>query len=460
MGGRILIADDMVTDRIALKARLAAARYEAIQAVTPEELGALAREARPDAILLDMGFPGGGVAACRALKADPASGAVPVLIHGAPADRRARLAAIAAGAEDCLPGLPPESLLLAHLRTLMRQSAERAELLRRQALTGAEAEGLAEAATPPFAPPPRVTLVAPEPAQGVLWQQALGRHCPARLSLASSAAGALTQATPSDAYIIGQSPAAPGAAAQLLAELRARPATRHALVFVQAASGMDAAAETALDLGADAVLRPPFSAEELVLRLDRLMTRKRAADRLRAQLQDQLDAALRDPLTGLFNRRYAERYLSRIGHDGATGGLPCAVLLIDLDHFKAVNDRHGHPVGDDVLAGTARRISRCLREIDLAARIGGEEFLVVLRDTPERRARAVAERLRAAIAARPIRVRGRPSGVPVTVSIGVVVAQAARQNHRDLIERADRALYASKAGGRNTVTIAPDRDAA
>jgi diguanylate cyclase (GGDEF)-like protein len=173
--------------------------------------------------------------------------------------------------------------------------------------------------------------------------------------------------------------------------------------------------------------------------------------RLREQLKSE---SIRDPLTGLHNRRHFERCAEAELRRAVRSGRVLSLLAIDIDRFKAINDRHGHPGGDEVLRGIARVIARALRATDVACRVGGEEFFVLLPETDEDSALVIAEALRAAIAADAYVV---PDGatVEVTVSIGVAESGAVAPDRcRDLVERADRALYAAKAAGRNAVVPA------
>jgi diguanylate cyclase (GGDEF)-like protein len=163
-------------------------------------------------------------------------------------------------------------------------------------------------------------------------------------------------------------------------------------------------------------------------------------------------AALVDPLTGISNRRAfledGEAYLRRQAVDPR----PTAVMLLDLDHFKSINDRFGHAVGDRVLEIFAEVSSGCLRRIDLFGRLGGEEFAALLRDTTRERALAVAEQIRVAFADATRDVDGRP--VAASVSIGIVISQDAVLDLSALLAQADHALYRAKDGGRNRCEIA------
>jgi diguanylate cyclase (GGDEF)-like protein len=171
---------------------------------------------------------------------------------------------------------------------------------------------------------------------------------------------------------------------------------------------------------------------------------RRRIDYLLAKL---VETARTDELTGLPNRRAFNEELARACARAARSSDPLSLCALDLDHFKNVNDRFGHQVGDEVLAKTAEVLRATLREGDVAARFGGEEFVALLPVTDSATAHAVAERIRAAIAAAPVR-----PGLGVTVSIGTASATAAADHDAsDLVRRADRALYAAKRAGRDQV---------
>jgi diguanylate cyclase (GGDEF)-like protein len=182
----------------------------------------------------------------------------------------------------------------------------------------------------------------------------------------------------------------------------------------------------------------------------------RFTERCREAAYAQLGAYARvDGLTGLLNREQLDAELRQGLALAARNGQPLAVALLDLDHFKAINDLHGHPAGDEVLVIVARVLGEAVRSTDRVGRWGGEEFLVMLPDTGETGAQAVGEKIRAAIEAGPY-----PAGLAVTVSVGIAVAGHGVETPETLVARADRALYAAKAAGRNRVRLAPEAGAA
>jgi diguanylate cyclase (GGDEF)-like protein len=159
-----------------------------------------------------------------------------------------------------------------------------------------------------------------------------------------------------------------------------------------------------------------------------------------------------DALTGLPNKRATDDTLKRMVAQANRSANPLTALMLDLDHFKQINDRYGHGKGDEVLASVGATIQACLRESDFAGRFGGEEFLVLLPDTTAEGALNVAERLRAAI--EQTKVNGVERDITASLGIADLLAQAG--SAEGLIHEADRALYAAKAGGRNRVVVSDD----
>ncbi|MFP4181987.1 MAG: diguanylate cyclase [Thiohalospira sp.] len=170
---------------------------------------------------------------------------------------------------------------------------------------------------------------------------------------------------------------------------------------------------------------------------------------VRRQAQEELKRlATHDPLTGLYNRARLHEWLEQAREEYDRYGTPFSVIMFDIDHFKAINDRYGHPAGDEVLRELARRVDEALREADVVARWGGEEFLVLAPHTDAQGAADLAERLRRQVAERPFEQVG-----PVTISLGVATAENG-ETVEQLEGRVDDALYAAKAAGRNRVVVA------
>jgi diguanylate cyclase (GGDEF)-like protein len=178
-----------------------------------------------------------------------------------------------------------------------------------------------------------------------------------------------------------------------------------------------------------------------------------AARRLNSDIAKLRDLADADTLTELLNRRAFMEFGKQAMEESRRVGETFAILMIDIDNFKRVNDSFGHGAGDVVIRTVANTVARMLRPSDKGARFGGEEFVAMLPKVALAEAQEIAERLRARVAAMPVDMDGRE--LFMTISIGVAVCHAGDLSIQDLIERADVALYAAKRAGRNTVVLAP-----
>ena len=192
------------------------------------------------------------------------------------------------------------------------------------------------------------------------------------------------------------------------------------------------------EAGADDYLTKPFNGRELLARVRLQLRRKR-----------HYEQSLLDPLTAAFNRRYFDAHAPRLAARCGTAGRPIGILMVDVDHLKRINDTHGHAAGDCVLKEVVDRIMSALRPADLVARMGGDEFAIVIPDTDLNGAIQIAERLRARIGEALI------ERVAVTVSIGTTASNPdKREELHVMLKRADAALYEAKRAGGNRVSAA------
>lgn len=456
MAGRILIADDVATNRIILKVKLATSRYEVLQADSVSALLQQARASHPDLIIIAQFLPSGGVkAACAAIHADPELAGIPIIAITPSHNQIDRLAALRAGADEVLSKPMDEDVLHAFVRNLVRTRATFNELSRKQLV--AREFGFSDMAAS-FSRQARIALVPNRREVGFVWRAGLVGHLADQIKVMTKAEAldiTSEQETP-DIFVVSACLEHGSDGLHFVSALRSCPEKRHSVVIVHNPTGDGNLTIMALDMGANAVLSGEFDNKELRLRLRQLTPRKLETDALRKSLDQQLSMAMKDPLTGLYNRRYAQSYLSRIMQTARAQRLPFTLMILDLDRFKRVNDRYGHAIGDEVLVEVAARLKANLRNVDLLARLGGEEFLVALPETDHIEAAHAAERLRRVVSDLPIRSSSRGIDVPITLSIGVFVST---ENHDtgiridQMIDRADRALYASKTEGRNQVTF-------
>jgi two-component system cell cycle response regulator len=457
MPGRILIVDDVATNRIVLKVRLTDARYAVLVAEDAETGLRLARAHLPDLILMDGALPDlAGDAAVARLRADPATAAIPVIMMMRSHDTALRLAALQAGADDVMTKPVDETRMMARVRALLRASCATEEMKSRDEALGPI--GMTEAPAG-FDRPGLVALVAQWPASALHLRGVLSAHMSDRFVIQSRDAALGAAAQPAghlpDVYVIEADLAEKGGGLRLLSDLRSRSGTRHTAICLLQKTPSEEESAIAFDLGADDVIEAGVEPREIALRLGRLMGRKRRDDALRATLSDGLRLAVIDPLTSLFNRRYALAQLGRVADRAVREERGFAVLVIDIDRFKAVNDVFGHAAGDSVLVEVARRLSANMRAGDLLGRIGGEEFIVALPQTSSGAALALAERLCHAVNEGPVAL-DETRRIAVTISIGLAVSRPAPIDDpvSDVLARADQALLQAKAAGRNRVTAA------
>lgn len=239
-----------------------------------------------------------------------------------------------------------------------------------------------------------------------------------------------------------------------LQKLKEAPATAHIpVVFV---TGLLTAEDVAraLRLGGHDYLRKPPESAELLARVHAALRVKQLQDELVARAEQLEHVCRTDYLTTLHNRRHMEEHLRMLSAAGRRHAFPLALLLVDVDHFKRINDDHGHQVGDEVLRELACRLRRTTRTEDGLGRWGGEEFLVLLPYTGNEAAQVLGERLRVAVSEQPVATTA--GRIAVTVSVGGAVAVGTEGE--DLLRLADLQLYAAKAAGRDRVLVGTSGD--
>jgi two-component system cell cycle response regulator len=443
MTARILVVDDVPANIRLLSARLTAEFYEVASAPSGPEALIRAEEWGPDIVLLDVMMPGmDGYEVCRELKRLPATSHIPVVMVTALTDREERIRGLEAGADDFLSKPVDDATLFARLRALLRVKQVQ-DAWRLRADTVRELGLRADAEAVPSLDDARILVVPGNEADrgiltailaedGMIVEEFVAR---------SEAVGAFKEAE-ADLVILGLG-ADGGEALRFASRMRAQSALRDVPLILVADPSQKALVLRGFDLGAnDHVLRP-IDPAELRARARNQIRRRRTQEMLRADLDRSLELAVTDSLTGLRNRRYAMRHL-----DGLARTSGATVFLIDIDRFKLINDSFGHPVGDAVLREIADRLRGHLRAVDVVARLGGEEFLVIAAGPAGEASVLVAERLRQVVADAPVQVAGRQ--LPVTVSIGVAEG-APGSTVDDLLKRADSRLYLAKRNGRNRV---------
>lgn len=451
MTARVLVVDDIPANLRLLEAKLRAEYFEVALAASGPEALALTSAWAPDVVLLDVMMPGmDGYEVCRRLKSQQATAHIPVVMVTALTEQSERVRGLEAGADDFISKPVDTALLFARLRALLRMK----QVLDAWRVRADTARDLGfETPGPPV-----------EDFTGARLLLAGGTPEEASAVAAAVAADGMTiEHAPDEAMAWDRLqdalhdlallclPLAGGDALRLVSRLRAHGEIRDLPLVLLAGEDQRHAVLRAFDLGASDHVMRPVDAPELRARMRNQLRRRRYQELLRESLDRSLELAVTDSLTGLRNRRYVRRHLESLLRTGATA----AVLLIDVDRFKPLNDRHGHAAGDEALKEVSTRLREHLRAVDVVARYGGEEFLIVMAGAGEEEGGAVAERLRAAVADRPVMAGS--LALPVTISIGLAVARG--QVAADgLIGVADAALYRAKERGRNRVEAATAED--
>jgi two-component system cell cycle response regulator len=242
---------------------------------------------------------------------------------------------------------------------------------------------------------------------------------------------------------------------RLCSQIRSLERTRHVPILAIADADNNARLLRGLEIGVNDYLLRPIDRNELLARARTQIRKRRYTDHLRDNVQHSIEAAITDGLTGLHNRRYMETHLATLAEQAAGRGKPLALMMLDIDFFKAINDGYGHDAGDDVLREFAMRVRKSIRGIDLACRYGGEEFVIVMPETDLHVAGMVAERLRRSIANEPFTVNKGEKRIEVTLSIGLSTLENKSEPLSDVLKRADTALYRAKNEGRNRVVALP-----
>jgi two-component system cell cycle response regulator len=460
MTARVLVVDDVELNVKLLEAKLASEYFEVLTADNGAHALELADSDQPDIILLDVMMPRmDGFEVCRRLRDSPRTADIPVVMITALSDVADRLRGLESGADDFLTKPVNDVALFARVRSLVRLKRMMDELRLREEVCGRFSGSDTPDASAAEVLPPRILLVEDQAFAATRITETLAPTAGSVERAASCSEAQQLLAGPVELAIVSMS-LRDGDPLRLVSQLRAHESSRDLPILLIADEAELPRLAKGLDLGANDYLVRPLDRNELLARVRTQIRRKRLQERLRANYHRSLSLALTDELTGLYNRRYVFAHLNELLSRMPDGAAKPAVVLFDIDHFKRVNDQHGHLAGDEVLRELAKRALRLVRSVDLVGRLGGEEFILVMPDTGVGEAAIVAERLRAAVAEEPFIVDPRTS-LPITISVGVAAAGENGDKLDDLLKRADDALYAAKNAGRNrVVALQTTRDAA
>jgi two-component system cell cycle response regulator len=452
VSARILVVDDIPANLKFLEARLSAEYFDVVTATNGADALNICQRAECDIILLDVMMPDmDGFEVCRRLKSSPATHFIPVLMVTAldsPADR---VRGLEAGADDFLTKPVSDIVLIARVRSLTRLKMMTDEL-RMRAITSVEigAQAPERSAVVDTGKGGRILLVDDRPSSYERLRPLLAAEHAVDLET-SPAEGLFRAAEGNYDLLIVSLDLDNFDGLRLCSQARSLERTRHVPILAIADAENNARLLRGLEIGVNDYLLRPVDKNELMARVRTQIKRRRYTDQLRDNVQNSIEAAITDALTGLHNRRYMETHLATLAEQASSRGKPLALMMLDIDYFKSINDSYGHDAGDDVLREFAVRIRKSIRGIDLACRYGGEEFVIVMPETDLHVAGMIAERLRRAIAGEPFAINKGSKRITVTISVGLSTLERKGEAVSDVLKRADDALYRAKHDGRNRV---------
>ena len=450
----MLIVDDIPTNVRLLEARLTAEYFEVLTAPSGRDALAICDRGDIDIVLLDVMMPEmDGFEVCRRLKASHKTHHIPVLMVTALDQPSDRVRGLDVGADDFLTKPVDDIQLMARVKSLVRLKALTDEL-RARALTGQEIaveDGL------------RAMESINSEGGRILLIDSDVRHADRLRGYLVASNQVDVLANPADAVLaVGSGSYELALVSMALgdfdplrvcSQMRTVEQSRTLPIILIADEADRPRVVRGLDLGVNDFIMRPVERNELMARVRTQIRRQRYAAELRQSVTNTLALAVTDELTGLYNRRYFDRHLALMLEKAREQERDMALMLIDMDFFKEVNDTHGHDIGDAVLREFALRLRRNIRGVDLACRFGGEEFVVLMPDTDYRQAQNVAERVRTAVAERGFDTGPSSRALTVTVSVGVALNESEHDTPEMILKRADVALYRAKREGRNRVVF-------
>lgn len=448
-----MIVDDIPTNVRLLEARLSAEYYEVVSASSGPQALEIMQAQDVDIVLLDVMMPEmDGFEVCRRIKANPRTQHVPVVMITALDQPSDRVNGLNSGADDFLTKPVDDVQLMARVKSLARLKSLTDEL-RARAMTGQQIaiEDAMRAMDKINTVGGSILIVDTDQRHAERLQNYLTPEHD--VDILTQPADAVFQVTGEryELALVAMS-LTDFDPLRVCSQIRTLEHTRNLPIILIADETDKPRVVRALDLGVNDFISRPVERNELAARVRTQIRRQRYAMELRESVSNTMALAITDDMTGLYNRRYFDRHLGMMLNRAQVQERDMALMILDIDHFKSVNDSYGHDVGDAVLREFATRLKRNIRGVDLACRFGGEEFVVLMPDTDIVQAELVAERVRQSISERVFEVNaGRP--LAVTVSAGVTLNESDADTPETLIKRADVALYRAKREGRNRVVF-------
>ena len=454
MTAQILVVDDVPANIKLIEAKLASEYYDVITGKDGYEAIKQAKEHKPDLILLDVMMPGmDGFEACQKIKSDPEISHIPVVMVTALSEKSDRLKGLEAGADDFITKPINDMALFARVKSLIRIKTLLDELRLRDKTSLqmgiASGEGNSFISDVSGA---KILVVDDDAVQAKQIVSKLDETYQSKWVEDPEQAVNIAKDGGFDAILISTL-LTDADGLRIATHMKSQEEIRNVPLLVFVDEDDTRTMFKALEMGINDYLTVPVDKNEMAVRVRTQVRRKRYQDALKSQYQKSVSMALTDGLTGLYNRHYLNTHLENMVKQALANSKNLAIMVMDMDHFKSVNDTYGHDAGDRVLKQLAELIVRTSRSTDLAARFGGEEFVLLMPDTDPLAALASANRMREAVENATFIITADGQTLKKTVSIGVSSLLLEGDSPEGLIKRADEALYSAKNGGRNNVKV-------
>ena len=448
---KILIVDDEPLNAKLLAAMIPSDEYDTVRVFSGEEALKIVADLRPDLILMDIMMPDlNGYELTRILKSDPESRDIPIVLVTAFGGTDCEIKGLEAGADEFLNKPVNRTELLARTKSLLslRQYKEQIKT-RTCSINSITSEGKGKNLSENDINLPSILIVEDNRIDAKLIQSYLQAE-PFQIKIAQDGEEAISCAQQERIDVILLDLILPGINGyKVCSTLKEMEGTQNIqIVAITSLSDLDSKLKS-IELGVDDYLVKPVNRHILRTRVKSLIKKKALLDKLCNRYEMAVHSAITDKLTGLYNRRFFDYFLDLEIKRSSRQKTSLALLLIDIDNFKRINDTFGHLFGDNVLNKFGKLLKTKIREIDMAARYGGEEFAVVMSNTGCEEAVKIADRIRQSIQAYSFD----KENFTTTVSIGIALYPLDANSLNELIENSDYALYKSKRNGKNRVYV-------
>jgi two-component system cell cycle response regulator len=454
---KILIVDDDPTNVKLLAAKLGDSNYTVLKAYGGEEALQKAKSENPDLVLLDVMMPGmNGFEVTVQIKNCPETADIPIILVTALDGSDNKVKGLEAGADDFLNKPVHTVELKTRVKSLLRLKRYCDQLKARAHAQGMVFSPFSRDDAMPELGLPRLLIVEDSPVDAKLIKSLLNSLACSTMSV-HSGEEALSICNNHKIDIMILDLLLPGLDGyEVVKQIKENSLTQSTQIIVVTSLQDIQSKIKGFDFGADDFLVKPINFNEFRARVNSLIKKKAYHDKLMSSFEVAVQAAITDKLTGLYNNGYLQHYLKDEVKRADRQHHPVSLLMLDIDDFKLVNDRHGHLAGDNLLREIATKLGDSIREVDVLARFGGDEFAIILPYAQKEYATAVAERIRLSVENFTVAVNDQTS-LTTSLSIGVAEYEPGVDAAKNVIQKADQALYKAKSTGKNKVCSADNQ---